>query len=111
LVDAGHAEVEDFTNNEFEPSTWWENETSNYMFEAATVKGVGYKNVEKLILTPSAPTSTLSGKFVGSTKSDKYHYPSCRWAKKILPENQIWFASSEEARAAGYVPCGVCNPP
>ncbi len=111
LVDAGHAEVEDFTNNEFEPSTWWENETSNYMFEAATVKGVGYKNVEKLILTPSAPTSTSSGKFVGSTKSDKYHYPSCRWAKKILPENQIWFASSEEARAAGYVPCGVCKPP
>lgn len=111
LVDAGFAVVKDFTNNEFDPATWWENETSNYMFEAATVKGVGYKNVEKLILTPSAPTSMSSGKFVGSTKSDKYHYPSCRWAKKILPENQIWFASSEEARAAGYVPCGVCKPP
>ncbi|MDD3566135.1 MAG: thermonuclease family protein [Methanothrix sp.] len=111
LVDAGFAVVKDFTNNEFDPAAWWENETSNYMFEAATVKGVGYKNVEKLILTPSAPTSTSSGKFVGSLESDKYHYPSCRWAKKILPQNQIWFASSEEARAAGYVPCGVCKPP
>ena len=110
LVDAGFAVVKDFTNNEFDPLTWWENETSNYMFEKATGKGVGYKNAEMLILAPSALTSTSSGKFVGSTKSDKYHYPSCRWAKKILPQNEIWFASSEEARAAGYVPCGVCKP-
>ena len=49
--------------------------------------------------------------FVGSIKSNKYHYPSCQWAKKIKPENEIWFASSADARAHGYVPCGVCNPP
>ena len=49
--------------------------------------------------------------FVGSIKSDKYHYPSCRWAKKIKPENEIWFTGSADARAHGYVPCGVCNPP
>ena len=60
-----------------------------------------------LATTPAA----TGGQFVGSLESDKYHYPSCRWAKKILPENEIWFSSSEEARAAGYVPCGVCKPP
>jgi len=49
--------------------------------------------------------------FVGSIKSDKYHYPSCRWAEKINPENEIWFSSSKDARNHGYVPCKVCNPP
>jgi len=49
--------------------------------------------------------------FVGSVKSDKYHYPSCRWAEKIKPENEIWFSSSQDARNHGYVPCGVCSPP
>lgn len=49
--------------------------------------------------------------FVGSIKSNKYHYPSCRWAKKIKPENEIWFTGSADARAHGYVPCSVCNPP
>ncbi|MHC1630688.1 MAG: sunset domain-containing protein [Methanotrichaceae archaeon] len=56
-------------------------------------------------------TTTVVKKYVGSVNSNKYHNPGCRWAKKIKPDNQIWFSSSEEARAAGYVPCGVCKPP
>jgi hypothetical protein len=48
--------------------------------------------------------------YVGSINSDKYHYPSCRWAKKIKPENEIWFKDKEDARAHGYVPCKVCKP-
>lgn len=50
------------------------------------------------------------GKFIGSTESDKFHYPTCRWAEKILKENQIWFNTVEEAKNAGFKPCGVCNP-
>ena len=95
LVDAGHAIVKDFTNNEFDPAAWWGNATTEPEPEEDN----------------ETATTATEGQFVGSTKSDKYHYPSCRWAEKILPENEIWFASSEEARAAGYVPCGVCNPP
>lgn len=60
---------------------------------------------------PITSTSTASQQFVGSTKSNKYHYPSCSAAKKIKPENEIWFTSSEDARAHGYVPCGICHPP
>jgi micrococcal nuclease len=90
LVDSGHAIVEDARDNEFDPMQWW----------------------------PQQKNSTLPGKensdekkFVGSVKSDKYHYPDCRWAKKISPENEIWFSGSEDARGKGYVPCGVCHPP
>jgi len=61
---------------------------------------------------PSAiPESTTSEKkFVGSVNSNKYHLPSCEWAQKISPSNEIWFSSAEEAQAKGYVPCKVCNP-
>lgn len=55
-----------------------------------------------------APAST--GKFVGSTQSDKYHYPDCRHAESIAPENEIWFKYAADAQAQGYVPCGVCKP-
>ena len=49
-------------------------------------------------------------KYVGSINSDKDHYPSCRWAKKIYSENEIWFKDKEDARKHGYVPCKVCKP-
>ena len=60
----------------------------------------------------TTPSSTVSGgPFVGSSKSDKYHYPSCSAAKKIKPANLVTFSSSADARAQGYVPCGICHPP
>lgn len=64
--------------------------------------------------SPDASTATATvsqGPFVGSSKSDKYHYPSCSAAKRIKPANLITFSSSADARAQGYVPCGICNPP
>ena len=62
--------------------------------------------------TAVATTATASQEaFVGSVKSNKYHYPSCQWAQKIKPSNEIWFSGSADARAHGYVPCGVCHPP
>jgi|WetSurMetagenome_2_1015567.scaffolds.fasta_scaffold01467_13 micrococcal nuclease len=83
LVDAGHAKVEDAKDNEFNPAEWW----------------------------PPAPGKVSDKKYIGSTKSNKYHYPECRWAKKISPGNEIWFSDSEDAMSHGYVPCGVCYPP
>lgn len=50
------------------------------------------------------------GIYVGSLESDKYHYPSCRFAEKIISENEIWFDTVGEAQSKGYSPCGVCNP-
>lgn len=52
-----------------------------------------------------------SGKYVGSTDSNKYHYPTCSSAQNILPEHEIWFESAADAQAQGYSPCGRCNPP
>ncbi len=56
------------------------------------------------------PIRKTTGTYVGSIESDKYHYPTCRWAEKILKENEIWFDTIDEAKAQGYQPCGVCKP-
>ena len=58
-----------------------------------------------------APSTDTAHQYVGSNKAKKYHYPNCKWAKKIKPENRVTFNSAKEARQAGYVPCKVCKPP
>lgn len=59
----------------------------------------------QVVTGPASSTGTL----VGSLQSNKYHRPSCRHAKKIEPENEIWFSSVKDAEAHGYVPCGTCS--
>lgn len=48
--------------------------------------------------------------YVGSSESDKYHKPTCRWTSKINNENLVHFGTVDEAKAAGYEPCGTCKP-
>jgi len=51
------------------------------------------------------------GKYVVPARSNKYHYPSCRFARKFHSENLAIFPSAKDALGAGYVPCKVCRPP
>lgn len=60
--------------------------------------------------TDSTPTSTISYSYVGSSNSNKYHMPSCTWAKKINSSNLVEFTSVEDAESKGYQPCKVCKP-
>lgn len=48
--------------------------------------------------------------YVGSSESDRYHYPRCRWTDKINDSNLVYFDTEDEAIAAGYISCGTCNP-
>lgn len=49
------------------------------------------------------------GLYVASRSGSAYYYPWCAGAAKILPVNQRWFASEEEARNAGYAPAKNCK--
>ena len=64
--------------------------------------------VSEPVAETTSPKS--SGVYVGSIDLDKYHNPGCRFAKEILPENEIWFDSAEDAQNSGYLPCGGCHP-
>ena len=46
--------------------------------------------------------------FVGSKNSNKYHLPTCRYAKRIKPENIICFSDEEDAKNKGYIPAKCC---
>ena len=51
-----------------------------------------------------AGTNTPSNcEYAGSKNSNKYHLPSCRWAKQIKPENRVCFSSVDEAKSRGYL--------
>lgn len=41
--------------------------------------------------------------FVGSKNSNKYHLPTCSFAKRIKPENRVCFISEDDAKAKGYM--------
>lgn len=56
----------------------------------------------------AANGSEGEAKLVGSSSSKKYHRPNCRYVSKIKPENRVYFASQEEAKIQGYLPCKVC---
>ena len=66
------------------------------------------KKTKKTVVATETPKEY---KYVGSVKSKKYHYLTCKWAQKISPANRVYFKSAKEAREAGYVPCKICKPP
>jgi len=49
-------------------------------------------------------------RYVASSERDRFHVTECRWAARIQNENRIMFGSREDAIAAGFEPCGTCNP-
>ncbi len=60
-----------------------------------------------LLMTMSTAFATT---YVGSIKSDKFHYTYCRYADRIYESNKIYFSSRDEALNSGYIPCKVCRP-
>lgn len=62
------------------------------------------------VAVPTAYAQDQEYAYVGSSKSNKYHRPSCTWANRIKPSNLVGFSSKEEAAKAGYIPCKVCKP-
>lgn len=56
----------------------------------------------------SANTPASACAFVGSKNSNKYHVPTCHFAKLIKPENLICFADTLAATTKGYQPDKGC---
>jgi hypothetical protein len=52
----------------------------------------------------AASVDKEEGQFVGSINSDLFHAIGCPSVGRIKKENQIWFASIEEAGESGYKP-------
>ena len=93
--------------------------TGTYHFHSGPLVGQEFSSKQEALQTLSGNKETLSNKksdkitqtFVGSAKSNKYHYPSCQWARKISPANLVTFTGVKDAQSKGYIPCKVCKPP
>jgi hypothetical protein len=57
---------------------------------------------------PVVSAAPQSCAFIGSKNSNKYHLPTCSYAKNIKPENIVCFKSAEDATARGYQPDKSC---
>lgn len=55
-------------------------------------------------------SSGSGGSYVASSKSNKFHYSSCRYVNNIKSGNLISFSSREDAISSGYSPCKACSP-
>ena len=49
-------------------------------------------------------------KYVASVLREPFHYPTCRWAKKISEANLVGFKTRQEALDSGQRPCKICQP-
>ncbi len=56
----------------------------------------------------ASPAASRAGNFVASKSGTKYYAPGCSGASRIKAENQVWFASADEAQAAGYEKAANC---
>ena len=52
-----------------------------------------------------------AAQYIGNRNTKVYHQSTCRYVDEINPENRVVFNYPENATAAGYQPCKVCNPP
>jgi hypothetical protein len=48
-------------------------------------------------------------KYVASKNGKIYYSAGCSGAKRIKPENEVWFGSKEDAEKSGYKPSTSCN--
>ncbi len=48
--------------------------------------------------------------YVASVNSDKYHVPSCDYAKNIAEKNRVWYTTEADAKRDGKAPCSRCRP-
>lgn len=58
--------------------------------------------------TSAAPAATVNAAYFGNTQTHKFHRKSCRYAS--CRNCTATFATRDEALAAGYRPCGTCDP-
>ena len=60
--------------------------------------------------TQNSNSHNSANEYWASSKTGKFHLPTCEWAEKISDNNKIVYQSRNDAIADGKQPCSVCNP-
>lgn len=55
------------------------------------------------------PTQPREKRYVASKNGKMYYNLDCSGAKRINPENEVWFNTSEDAEKSGYTLSSTCK--
>ncbi|MBU6323825.1 MAG: hypothetical protein KGI41_04335 [Patescibacteria group bacterium] len=58
--------------------------------------------------SPAPAQLPAGGQVVAAKSGTKYYLPWCAGAARIADANKVWFASADDAEAAGYAPAANC---
>ena len=76
---------------------------------AALAQSPGSQTASAAKVSDTPQAAHASGSVVASKSGTKYHFPWCSGALRIKEENKIWFATTDEAKKAGYTPASNCK--
>ena len=60
--------------------------------------------------SPGGSSGASSVEYIGNRNSKKFHLATCTYVGQMNPANKVPFVTRDDAIAAGYVPCKVCQP-
>lgn len=58
----------------------------------------------------SSEVNASNAAYMGNSRVKVFHRLGCKFHRKALRKNRVYFASREEAIAGGYRPCRTCKP-
>lgn len=64
---------------------------------------------DQMAVSQTAIEATTTGLFVASKSGTKYYHAQCAGARRIAPDNKVWFATAAAAVSAGYAPATTCR--
>lgn len=66
-------------------------------------------STENSKIIESIPLQTGEKRYVASKNGKMYYSLGCSGAKRIKPENEVWFSSKTDAEKSGYVLSSTCK--
>jgi len=85
-------------------------------WRAVNPKGVQFTDANQVAIrqkeSPQPPAKAAATKYlyVASKNSEVFHKPECASAKRITPENLVYYKTREDAINDGKRPCKMCKP-
>lgn len=72
---------------------------------------IDYATGESKYVGEDIPTLDPTVTYIANKSKGKFHYPTCSSVTAMSEKNKVFFyGTREEVIAAGYSPCGSCNP-
>ena len=67
------------------------------------------QNTKDSKISSTQPTQLAEKRYVASKNGKMYYSLGCSGAKRIKPENEVWFSTTEDAEKSGYNMSSTCK--